>query len=179
MSDTHESSGGLATRSIFGDRPPLRPGQAAAAVARSVLKAAVLLTQRRIRQPTAHVGDVLGFADGTSASVYRETVVRRPKTRDPAVLVVAFRLRWVRGRWHAAFRAESLLNTPLFVGFEGLVSKLWLSHDELGRYRGLYEWDAPRWQTPTPGHCGGCCGSSASRAPSTTPSCPADTGTTC
>jgi hypothetical protein len=143
VSDTNESSGGLATRSTFGDRPPLRPGQAATAVARSVLKAAVLLTQRRVHQPTVHVGDVLGFADGTSASVYRETVIRRAKTLDPAVLMVAFRLRWVRGRWHAAFRAESLLNTPLFVGFEGLVSKLWLSHDELGRYRGLYEWDGP------------------------------------
>jgi hypothetical protein len=28
------------------------------------------------------------------------------------------------------FRAESLLNTPLFVGFPGFVSKLWLAHDE-------------------------------------------------
>jgi hypothetical protein len=40
-----------------------------------------------------------------------------------------------------AFRAESVLNTPLFVGFPGFVSKLWLTADELGRYRGLYEWD--------------------------------------
>ena len=39
------------------------------------------------------------------------------------------------------FRAESLLNTPLFVGFPGFVSKLWLSHDENGVYRGFYEWD--------------------------------------
>ena len=36
---------------------------------------------------------------------------------------------------------ESILNTPLFVGFPGFVSKLWLSHDENGVYRGLYEWD--------------------------------------
>ena len=41
------------------------------------------------------------------------------------------------------FRAESLLNTPLFVGFPGFVSKLWLTHDERGRYRGVYEWDDP------------------------------------
>ena len=39
------------------------------------------------------------------------------------------------------FRAESLLNTPLFVGFPGFVSKLWLAHDESGRYRGVYQWD--------------------------------------
>jgi len=27
------------------------------------------------------------------------------------------------------------------VGFPGFVSKLWLAHDERGRYRGVYEWD--------------------------------------
>jgi hypothetical protein len=102
-----------------------------------------LLARHRIRQPTVHVRQVLNFADGTAAPVYRETVVPRPETADPAVLVVEFRLRWVRGRGHAAFRAESLLNTPLFVGFEGFVSKLWLAHDEQGRYRGFYEWDGP------------------------------------
>jgi hypothetical protein len=37
-----------------------------------------------------------------------------------------------------------LLNTPLFVGFPGFVSKLWLADDERGRYRGVYEWDGPR-----------------------------------
>jgi hypothetical protein len=34
-----------------------------------------------------------------------------------------------------------LLNTPLFVGFPGFVSKLWLANDEHGIYRGLYQWD--------------------------------------
>lgn len=36
---------------------------------------------------------------------------------------------------------ESILNTPLFVGFPGFVSKLWCAHDTFGAYRGLYEWD--------------------------------------
>lgn len=57
------------------------------------------------------------------------------------MLVVEFRLRAVRGWGHALFRWESLLNTPLFVGFPGFVSKLWLANDEDGVYRGLYEWD--------------------------------------
>ena len=76
--------------------------------------------------------------------MYRETVVDRDATRDPCVLVVGFRLRAVRGWGHAVFRGESLLNTPLFAGFPGLVSKLWLADDERGRYRGLYEWDDPK-----------------------------------
>ena len=58
--------------------------------------------------------------------------------------MVRFRLRWVRGRGHALFRAESLLNTPLFVGFPGFVAKWWLAADEHGVYRGLYEWDGPQ-----------------------------------
>jgi hypothetical protein len=86
----------------------------------------------------------LRFADGTSARVYRETVVGRDAARDPCVLVVGFRLRAVRGWGHAVFRWESLLNTPLFAGFPGLVSKLWLAGDGRGRYRGLYEWDDPQ-----------------------------------
>ena len=49
----------------------------------------------------------------------------------------------VRGAGHALFRWESLLNTPLFVGFPGFVSKLWLADDEHGFYRGLYEWNGP------------------------------------
>jgi hypothetical protein len=70
--------------------------------------------------------------------------VDRGPTLDPCVLIVEFRLRAVRGRGHAAFRLESVLNTPLFAGFPGFVSKLWLAHDERGRYRGVYEWDGPR-----------------------------------
>src|SRR5690606_35944597 len=42
---------------------------------------------------------------------------------------------------HGLFRAESLLNTPLFVGFPGFVSKLWVAHDDRDRYRGIYQWD--------------------------------------
>jgi hypothetical protein len=103
----------------------------------------VLLAQRRIQQPHGHLGETLRFADGSSAPVYRETVLRRSPSERPAVLVVEFRLRWVRGRGHTLFRAESELNTPLFVGFPGFVSKLWLAHDHNDVYRGVYEWDDP------------------------------------
>jgi len=112
-------------------------------VARCAAATARLLERRRVRQPTDHIGDVLFFADGSSAPVYRETVVFRAQVVEPSALVVEFRLRWVRGWGHALFRAESLLNTPLFVGFPGFVSKLWLAHDQHGAYRGVYEWDGP------------------------------------
>jgi hypothetical protein len=126
------------------EQPPLAYPAALRALAGCFAGTARLLWQRRMHLPKERVGVRLRFADGTSARVYRETAVDRGATADPCVLVVAFRLRAVRGRGHAAFRQESLLNTPLFAGFPGLVSKLWLADDERGRYRGLYEWDGPR-----------------------------------
>jgi len=110
-------------------------------VGRCVVTSARLLARRRVHLPRSRVGLGMRFADGTSARVYRETVVDRPAPEEPCVLIVEFRLRGVRGRGHALFRWESLANTPLFVGFPGFVSKLWLAHDDHGFYRGVYEWD--------------------------------------
>jgi hypothetical protein len=126
------------------ERPPLGYWAALKAVAGCAVSTVRLLWQRRLHLPTGHVGMRLRFADGTSARVYRETVAGRGAAGDPCVLVVEFTLRAVRGRGHAAFRWESLANTLLFAGFPGFVSKLWLAHDQQGRYRGLYEWDGPR-----------------------------------
>jgi hypothetical protein len=110
--------------------------------------ASALIARGRVHQPREHVGQHCVFADGTAAVVYRETVVDRPPPGSPAVLVVRFRLRGVRGPLpHWLFRFESELNTPLFVGFPGFVSKLWLRHDEHGCYRGLYDWDDARLAT--------------------------------
>ncbi len=100
-----------------------------------------LLARRRISQPKRRLGTVLRFGDGTRGRVYRETVVEAAPGDAPAVLVVAFRLRGVHGLGHPLFRAESLLNTPLFVGFPGFVSKLWLAHDDKEVYRGFYQWN--------------------------------------
>jgi hypothetical protein len=129
---------------VIQEKPPLAYSAAVRALARCFIATARLVGQRRMHLPSQRVGMRLRFTDGTSAWVFRETVVDRDPTVDPCVLVVEFRLRVVRGRGHALFRRESLLNTLLFAGFPGLVSKLWLADDEHGRYRGLYEWDGPR-----------------------------------
>jgi hypothetical protein len=122
---------------------PLPRRVAAAAVLRCAAATARLLARRRLHLPRDRVGLRLRFGDGTSARVYRETVVDTGPVERPCVLVVGFRLRAVRGLGHTLFRWESLLNTPLFAGFPGLVSKMWFAHDEHGVYRGLYEWDGP------------------------------------
>jgi hypothetical protein len=125
------------------EQAPAPYGTSAWGTIRCIASTVGLLARGRLRLPADHVGVRLHFADGTSAPIYRETVVDGRAPADPCVLVVAFRLRFIRGRGHAAFRAESLLNTPLFVGYPGFVSKLWLAHDEHGVYRGVYEWDGP------------------------------------
>lgn len=123
------------------EQQPLAPGRAWRAVAASLVSSIPLLLRRRVHLPRERVGTRMRFADGTSARVYRETRLGSGLGRDPCALLVTFRLRMVRGPMHALFRLESLLNTPLFVGFPGFASKLWLANDERGRYRGIYEWD--------------------------------------
>lgn len=125
------------------EKPPLTRGVAWRAIGASMAATARLLAKRRIHLPSDRVGQHLRFADGTSARVYRETVVDQPAPEEPCVLVVEFRLRGIRGKAHAAFRLESQLNTPLFVGFPGFISKLWLAHDQQDVYRGLYQWASP------------------------------------
>jgi hypothetical protein len=92
--------------------------------------------------PSTEVGTDIHFADGTKATVFRVTTQEHLTREEPVLLVVEFRLRGVRREWqHAIFRVESWLNTALFAGFPGFVSKRWLDHDDLGRYRGVYQWD--------------------------------------
>lgn len=99
-----------------------------------------MLARGQVHWPRDNIGRLIRFADGSTGRVYRETAVGG-EPAAPCFLAVSFRLRAVRGRGHALFRLESWLNTPLFIGFPGFVSKLWLAHDRNGTYRGLYQWD--------------------------------------
>jgi hypothetical protein len=121
-----------------------RSGQVAA-FARSAVATCRLLAAGRLASPRTYLDRRLRFADGTTSFVFRETAIRDRDPRDPAVLVVQFRLRAFGHRrfLHALFRRECILHTPLFAGFPGFQTKLWLSDTATGTYRGLYEWDGP------------------------------------
>lgn len=120
---------------------PVSGSNALRSIATSALRFVSLVLTARIFQPRCNVGSYLTFTNGNTARVFRETVVDCDRHELPAVLVVEFRLRGVHGLAHKLFEAESLLNTPLFAGFPGLISKLWLAADENEVYRGIYEWD--------------------------------------
>lgn len=121
-------------------------GRAGATVrhfARSAVETAWLLAGGRLRAPRAWLGRRLTFADGTTSLVFRETAMAGVPIADPAVLVVQFRLRLIGTNRlaHGLFWRECLLHTPLFAGFPGFRTKLWLSDVQTGVYRGVYEWD--------------------------------------
>jgi hypothetical protein len=102
-----------------------------------------LVASRRLISPKDNLGARLRFADGSSSFVFRETALRAAATSEPTVLVIQFRLAALgRNRLlHAAFRRECVLHTPLFAGFPGFRSKLWIDDVATGIYRGIYEWD--------------------------------------
>lgn len=121
---------------------PLPPAVALGRLVRCGVKTVALIARGRLHQPDTSVGERFGFADGTSAVVYRETVVDRRPMREPVLLAVEFRMWLLNGhRGQTFFRVVSLLNTLLFAGFPGFATKLWMAADEHGTYRGLYEWD--------------------------------------
>ena len=81
---------------VESERPPLPVAVAAKAVVRCVAATVRLLGERRIRQPTDHVGEVLslrGRLDGARVPGDRR---RTSTAAEPCGLVVEFRLRWVR-----------------------------------------------------------------------------------
>ena len=125
---------------------PTGRGAVVAAVVGSAVVTARLLARRGLVMPRDRVGTRLAVADGTTSVVFRETAATHPRPPGGAVLVVRFRLRWIGdARWaHAVFRRACLVNTPLFAGFPGFRTKLWLIDPATGVYRGLYEWDDVR-----------------------------------
>jgi len=126
------------------EQTPLRMGEGLRALGRCAVRTAMMIATRRLHEPRRNVGRRVRWADGTRSVVYRETVADGAPTHTPTTLVVSFRLRGVRSdRIHRLFRLESELNTVLFAGFPGFISKLWFGNDERGVYRGLYDWRDP------------------------------------
>jgi hypothetical protein len=89
------------------ERPPLRMWEGIRALGRCAIRTAELIATRRLHEPRTNVGHRVRWADGTTSTVYRETVADATPTHTPTTLVVSFRLRGVRSdRLHRAFPAR-------------------------------------------------------------------------
>ena len=130
-------------RALIADRPPLGFPCAVAALARCVVRTFPLMARRELHQPTER----LGTRPGLRRRLPWSRLPRDRRGGPPGS--TTRRSSWSRsasasfgdGVGHALFRAESLLNTPLFVGFPGFISKLWLAPEGGDTYRGVYQWD--------------------------------------
>jgi hypothetical protein len=90
-------------------------------------------------------GRLAQLPDGRSFKIFRRTTCSASEDdeNEPVVLSVWFHLRfvpaWARRR-RTLFERESILNTLVFAGFPGYVSKLWMVDPETNEFAGLYEW---------------------------------------
>jgi hypothetical protein len=112
---------------------------------RCVTEWARLVARRQLASPKALVGAQLRFAKDDASWVFRETSRPGAPLAEPVLLVIQFRLAFLGSHplLHAAFRRECVLHTPLFAGFPGFRSKLWIDDVRTGIYCGVYEWDGP------------------------------------
>jgi hypothetical protein len=102
-----------------------------------------MAAHHRLSRPRTYVGADLRFADGTTSRVFRETCTGGVAEDAVVLLAIRFRLAFLDdvSLLHAAFNRECLLHTPLFAGFPGFRSKLWLEDTQTRVYRGIYEWE--------------------------------------
>lgn len=102
-----------------------------------------MAAHHRLQRPHDLVGSTVKFVDGSTSRIFRETCVADAVTAEPVLLVIRFRLAFLGdvGALHTGFRHECLIHTPLFAGFPGFRSKLWLEDVDARTYRGIYQWD--------------------------------------
>ena len=74
--------------------------------------------------------------------IFRETVSQAAGDEPPAVLVVGFRLKYIRGNpfFHWCFQRICILTTPFWSGFPGFRIKLWMVNPDTKDYLGIYQW---------------------------------------
>ena len=75
-------------------------------------------------------------------TVFRETESRDGTTDPSTVLVVGFRLRFLGSNslLHWLFQRICIISTPIWSGFRGFRTKLWMVDYGSKNYLGIYEW---------------------------------------
>jgi hypothetical protein len=112
-------------------------------IVRCAARTTGLLLRGHLHVGNERRGREVAFPNGSRFVVFRETCSDLPPVAPPVLLVVHFRLRFVPPgarlrRW--LFERESILNTLLFAGCDGYITKLWMVNPATSEYAGMYAW---------------------------------------
>lgn len=106
---------------------------------------AELTTAGRQRRNHSNIGKSYRIDEGGTYTIYRQTDSNDGWVGKPVVLVVGFRLKWLgnNNRAHRLFKPVSILTTPIWSGFRGFRTKLWMVDEKTKNYLGIYKWVDP------------------------------------
>ncbi len=93
-----------------------------------------------LRQPQDFVGRTFTNPDGQRFVIFKQTILTpagRPDEPAEAIFRVRFRVERLYKNWAGWLMA---LKSPMFVGFPGFRSKLWMVDEAACDYQGVYEW---------------------------------------
>jgi hypothetical protein len=98
-----------------------------------------------------HLRNTYTVSDGKTYTVFRETVSDKEYGEKEVTLIIGFRLKLIgkNSIFHWLFQLLCMLDTPIWVGFNGFKTKFWMvkadSKDYLGLYRYQGEGNAKRY----------------------------------
>jgi hypothetical protein len=110
--------------------------------AASTLRFLRLAATRRLRLRRDRLGQSYRIDRGGTYAIFRETVSDDGTAGGRVVLVIGFRLRFLRS-WrlpHWLFQCVCILTTPFWSGFRGFRVKLWMVDPRTKNYLGIYDW---------------------------------------
>ena len=110
-----------------------------------------LIATGKLHRICHRAGDQVSLADGRRFVVFRATSCSASEgvadDDENMSLEVWFHLRFVPSHARVRrflFERESILNTLLFAGFPGYMTKLWMVDPVTNDYAGLYSWSGRR-----------------------------------
>ena len=111
---------------------------------RSSLRFLQLLSRGSIYLKKNRLGNVVTVhqSGNSNYTVFRETVSRDGNADICSVLIVGFRLRSIGSNplLHWIFQRICIISTPIWSGFAGFRTKLWMVDARTKNYLGIYEW---------------------------------------
>jgi hypothetical protein len=101
-----------------------------------------LVGSRSLHTGKKHLGDSYAASDGKTYAVFRETASDKEYGEREVTLIIGFRLKLIgKNRFlHWLFRRLCVLDTPIWVGFNGFKTKYWMVRPAANDYLGLYRY---------------------------------------